>query len=43
MMHTVKAIMQMDIVIMDATMLNVIGTVWIVKENRLSSLKVLYA
>lgn len=31
----VKVIMLMDIVIMDAIMLNVIGMVWIVRENHL--------
>lgn len=40
MTHIVKVIMLMDIVIMDAIMLNVIGMVWIVKENHLKSLKV---
>lgn len=41
MTHIVKVIMQMDIVIMDATTLNVTGMVWIAKENHLNSLKVL--
>lgn len=41
-MHIVKVIMLMDTAIMDATTLNVIGTVWIVKENRLKSPKAPY-
>lgn len=40
MMLIVKVIMLMDIVIMDAITLNVIGTVWIVKENHLKLPKV---
>lgn len=40
MMHIVKVIMLMDIAIMDAIMLNVIGTVWIAKENHLNLPKV---
>lgn len=40
MMHIVKSIMPTDIVIMVAIMLNVIGMVWIAKENHLKSRKV---
>jgi hypothetical protein len=40
MMHIAKVIMLMDIVIMDVIMLNVIGMVWIAKENHLKLPKV---